>query len=87
MTHYRNQERGEGYEARGKTFLLIPPRLWPRASSLNFIGCSRAFVIDAGYGGGTFTLGTDAMVLGQTLNVIPPDDLTEPSGLGIPSEY
>ena len=31
---------GEGHEARGKTFLLITPSLWPRASRLNISDCS-----------------------------------------------
>jgi len=33
---------GRGHEARGKTFLLITPCLWPRASRLNIGDCSRS---------------------------------------------
>ena len=33
---------GKGHEARGKTFLLITPSLWPRDSRLNIGDCSRS---------------------------------------------
>jgi len=38
-TSHRNQARGDGHEARGKTFLLVAPSLWPRSSRPNIGDC------------------------------------------------
>ena len=59
-----SQARGEGHEARGKTFLLITPSHWPRASRLNIGGCSRS--VHESYGLRTAVSGETSEAINQT---------------------